>query len=179
MNPDLSLSDLHYHGLCKAIEHGGKLCFNQKHAKGYCYKHYDRVRAHGSVNLPAKKPKRCKFIDCQNKYFCKGYCEKHYKLKNQYKSKVKCSVEGCNNVKHGHGLCTTHQQRLKKHGDVNTVHKSGFKKGYTPSFTGSKLHEKCIAPNCNVKNGDQKRNITKGLCNKHYLRWRRYGVYED
>ena len=176
MNPDISLANLHYHGLCTAIEREGIMCFNKKHSKGLCYKHYDRVKAHGSVDLPVKKQRKCKFTDCDNKHFCKGYCSKHFPRK-QNKSKVKCSVENCNNSKHGYGLCTTHQLRLKKHGDVNTVLKSGFDKGYIPPWTGDVLHKQCIVPGCNVQHGDQKRRLIKGLCNKHYLRWRRHGDY--
>ena len=123
MKTDLTLESLHYHGLCTAIEAEGVLCFNKKHSKGYCYKHYDRVKAHGSVNLPPKKVRKCKFIDCDKPHHCKGYCKKHFRGK-QYKSKEKCSVDECMNPKHGHGLCATHQLRLKKHGDVNTVLKS-------------------------------------------------------
>lgn len=141
-----------------------------------CYKHYDRMKAHGSVNPRAKVERKCKFIDCDNIHFCKGYCKKHFKRK-QSKSEVKCSVEGCDNPKSGHGLCSTHQMRLKKHGDVNTVLKSGFAKGYRPPWTGSVLHKQCIVPGCDVKHGDQKRKIVKGLCNKHYLRWRKHGDY--
>jgi hypothetical protein len=66
---------------------------------------------------------------------------------------------------------------LKKHGDVNTVLKSGFEKGYIPPWTGDVLHKHCIVPGCDVKHGDQKRNLKKGLCNKHYLRWLRHGDY--
>lgn len=176
MKPDTSLSSLHYHGLCTAIERGGAICFNKKHSKGYCYKHYDRVKAHGSVDLPIRKPKSCKFIDCNNPHHCKGYCKQHFRPK-QYKSKIKCSVEGCDNPRHGQGLCTTHQLRLKKHGDVHTVLKSGFDKGYIPPWTGEVLHPRCIVPGCEIKHGDQKRGIIKGLCNKHYQRWRRYGDY--
>ena len=176
MKTDLTLESLHYHGLCTAIEAEGVLCFNKKHSKGYCYKHYDRVKAHGSVNLPPKKVRKCKFIDCDKPHHCKGYCKKHFRGK-QYKSKEKCSVDECMNPKHGHGLCATHQLRLKKHGDVNTVLKSGFDKGYKPIWTGTVLHPKCIVPGCDVKHGDQKRRLRKGLCNKHYLRWRRHGDY--
>lgn len=176
MKPDFSLANLHYHGLCTAIERGGVLCFNKKHAKGFCYKHYDRMQAHGSVNLPEKVVRKCKFIDCDNLHHCKGYCKKHFKGK-QYKSKVKCSVDECNNPKHGQGLCSTHQMRLKKHGDVNIVLKSGFNKGYQPIWTGKPLHKECIVPGCSVKYGDQPRNLKKGLCNKHYCRWRKHGDY--
>lgn len=176
MKEDFSLANLHYHGLCTAVEAGGTLCFNKKHSKGLCYKHYDRMKAHGSVNLPPKKVKKCKFIDCDNIHFCKGYCSKHFKRKHK-KSDIPCSVEGCNNPKHGQGLCTTHQRRLKKHGDVNTVFKSGFNKGYIPPWTGDVLHEKCIVPGCVIKHGDQKRRLIKGLCSKHYLRWLRHGDY--
>lgn len=176
MKQDLSLLERLHHGLCQAVERNGAICFGKIIAKGYCEKHYCRLKRLGAVDLPIKKIKKCKFIDCHNIYFCKGYCEKHYPRKIK-KSKVICSIDGCDNSQHGYGLCTTHQLRLKKHGDVNTVLKSGFDKGYTPPWTGSALHKKCIVPGCNVKHGDQKRNLIKGLCNKHYLRWRRHGDY--
>lgn len=176
MKEDFSLESLHYHGLCTAIESSGALCFNKKHSRGYCHKHYERFMKYGHINPPIRVVRKCKFIDCDNIHFCKGFCVKHFP-KPQYKSKEKCSVEGCQNPRHGYGLCSTHQLRLKKHGDVNTVLRSGFNKGYTPHKAGTVLHKHCIVPGCKVKHGDQKRRLVKGLCNRHYVRWRKYGDY--
>jgi len=176
MKQDLSLLDRLHHGLCQAVERDGSICFGKKKAKGYCEKHYDRMKRLGTIDLPIKKDRKCRFFDCDNIHFCNGYCKKHYK-KRFNKSKIKCYVDGCNNPKHGYGLCSTHLLRLKKHGDVDAVLKSGFDKGYKPPWTGTALHMKCIVPGCDVKHGDEKRNLVKGLCNKHYLRWRRHGDY--
>ncbi len=178
MKPDLTLESLHYHGLCTAIETGGVLCFNKKFCKGLCYKHYERVRKHGSVNLPPKKVRKCKFIDCDNIHFCNGCCKKHYRRKVKPKtSEIKCSVEGCATAKHSKGLCRTHMYRLKHNGDVNIVRKGGYSNGNSPPSKGTVLHPRCIVPGCDIKHGDQKANLRKGLCNKHYLRWLRHGDY--
>lgn len=165
--------------LCEAVEKGGILCFKEKKSGKYCYKHHERKNKYNCFDPHVREIKRCKFIDCNNKYFSNDYCSKHYTqyAKKKSISKIKCSVEKCNNPRHGYGLCTTHQLRLKKYGDINIVHKSGFAKGYTPSFTGKVKFKKCIVPGCNIKHGDQKRKIVKGLCGKHYLRWIRHGDY--
>ena len=63
-------------------------CGGKHTAKGFCYKHYHRLRAHGSP------------------YIC-------LKQRNN-----KCSVEGCDKIHEGHGFCNTHNSRRKRHGDA-------------------------------------------------------------
>lgn len=178
MKPDLSLLNLH-HGLCEAVERNGAICFGKKHAKGFCHKHYERFKKNGSVSLLEKVNRKCKFIDCRRKYFSCEYCKFHYQQhyhKNK-KSKIKCSVDDCMNVRRSKGLCSTHLGRLKKHGNIHTVLSRGVNEGYIPPWTGKSLGKKCIVPGCDYVYNGNNRVITKGLCGKHYQRWRIHGDY--
>ena len=56
-----------------------KDCLNKHYAKGYCVKHYNRIRRHGDPYV--KHPdaiKGCKVENCNKKHFAKGYCHTHY-----------------------------------------------------------------------------------------------------
>lgn len=57
---------------------------DRKHlARGYCMTHYHRMREHGSVELPPRRPRpkiirQCKIDDCQKQARSLGLCEMHY-----------------------------------------------------------------------------------------------------
>lgn len=175
MNEDFSLANLHYHGLCTAIEHGGIICFNQIEAKGYCWKHYYRVRRYGSINLPPKPSKRCKFILCDQDYYSSGYCKNHYAQHARRNASKKCSAEGCDINCIG-TYCPKHRGRLDRYG---TLEGSGKKKGchFKPGHTyiRKKEYKTCLAKECGRDSNAYK--ITKGLCPKHYSRWLKHGEY--
>ena len=174
MNPDLSLINLN-HGLCEAIEKNGVICFKNKHCRGYCLTHYTRLIRNGSVNLPDKKQKKCKFIDCDFVYYSNGYCKNHYNKWKRKTSNKKCHVVNCNKKTTGK-YCSMHRTRLATYG---TLEGSGRKKGYflqdNPYIT-PKIYRECLAKDCHRNSNDFR--ITKGLCPRHYQRWRKKGVYE-
>lgn len=174
MKPDLSLKNLN-HGLCEAVERDGTICFNQIHCKGFCYKHYHRLWRFGSVNLPDRKVKKCKFIDCGEDYSAKGYCYNHYRQYMRRTTKHLCEAEGCTKPSIGK-YCSMHRTRLKRYGSLDG---SGRKKGgnFKPgnTYITPKEYKTCIAKECGRNSNDYK--ITRGLCPKHYRRWKLYGVY--
>lgn len=53
-------------------------CGRRHSGHGYCEMHLDRVRKHGSTELPKKEPRRCCIDGCMGKVVAKGYCGKHY-----------------------------------------------------------------------------------------------------
>lgn len=61
-------------------------CDGKHKARGYCLKHYERLKAHGNprVVLPKRQPAG------------------------------QCTVDGCQNKHRGHGLCNMHLQRARK-----------------------------------------------------------------
>lgn len=177
MKPDLSLVSLHHHGLCKAIERNGAICFNEKHCKGYCYKHYDRLRKYKSINLPSRAPKRCKYILCDNPYYSSGYCKNHYAQYMRRTTTKKCELVGCHNSCVGK-YCSMHRTRISRY---NSVDGSGNKKGsyfktHQP-YMRKKEYKICLAHACGRDSNEYK--ITKGLCPRHYSRWLKHGEYND
>lgn len=177
MKADVSLSSLHYHGLCKAIEKDGVVCFKKKYCKGYCFTHYDRIRRFGSINLPVRKSKRCQFITCNEAYYSSNYCKNHYSQLVRRNTKKKCNVEEC--INHAVGkYCAKHRTRLSRYGSLAG---SGKKKGGTfkpgNTYIKQKEYKICLAQGCCRDSNSYK--ITKGLCPKHYSRWLKTGIYED
>lgn len=174
MKEDFSLASLHYHGLCTAIERDGVMCFSKKRSKGLCYKHYDRLRKHGSIHLPSKRSKKCKFLDCNNPYHASGACKKHYTQSSRVKSTKQCEVDTCYKTCIGK-YCSMHRTRLARYGNVLG---SGKKKGggIETRYTAQKEYKICLANQCNRSSDDYR--ITKGLCPKHYQRWRKTGQYK-
>ncbi len=177
MKEDCSLASLHYHGLCTAIERDGAICFNPIEAKGYCWKHYCRVRRYGSINLPPKQLKKCKFIDCDKAYHSSGYCKNHYAQHSRRTADKKCQAEGCQINCIG-TYCPKHRARLDRYG---TLAGSGKKKGgyfkARATYIRQKEYKMCLAKECGRNSNAYK--ITKGLCPKHYRRWLLTGEYEN
>ncbi len=133
------------------------------------------MRRYGSINLPKKQPKRCKFILCEKSYYSSGYCKNHYAQYARRITDKKCLVEDCQTNCIG-TYCSKHRTRLARYG---TLHGSGekkgghFKSGHT--YMRQKEYNICLAKQCNRNSDDYK--ITKGLCPKHYSRWRKYGEF--
>jgi hypothetical protein len=74
-----------------------------------------------------------------------------------------CKIYGCNNKAEARGLCKTHWQRWRKHGDANIVIRKT-------------LPKQCEVPGCDRK--PHARWEGKALCNMHYLRIWSYGSTE-
>ncbi len=181
MKEDLSLLSRLHHGLCKAIEKDGTICFGPIDIikLGYCKKHCGRYYKYKTVNLPIKKIKRCSYIDCKNKYARGGYCSTHYSNKwSMEKRKAinkvipKCLIESCNETNYVKGYCNKHYLKLCRYGDPN--YKQKRNNGYSHrNVLGRRKWDKCIAPECGFTS-DLPNTIIKGLCLKHYNRWLKY-----
>jgi hypothetical protein len=178
---DLSLLERLHHGLCQAVERDGAICFSKRHGTArYCGKHASRYRRHKSFDLPFKKIKYCKFIDCNNVYSTKGYCKSHYEIlvsapKNKRK---KCSIDECMKKRGSCSkFCPMHNSRISRYG---TMEGNGKKRGHATQFKVGNISRKkeprrCIAASCDKDSKTSK--ITKGLCSKHYQRWATHGDY--
>lgn len=96
-------------------------CQDEYLAKGYCKKHYTRVRNHKNphtVLIYKYHDKECLVPDCSNKFFSLGYCRKHHSRFKKYgdPNTVKvvrgiydhCSVDGCLDKHSGKGYCKKH-----------------------------------------------------------------------
>jgi len=180
MNPDLSLLERLHHGLCESVERDGSICFGKKKARGYCDKHLARHYKYGTVDLPIiKKSTQCVFIDCKGKPKSKGYCSKHYQAywKTSLNTK-ECVIDGCNNKHLSKGYCNKHYKRMRNNWDP-LKKGSCFVKGNVAAKKAGTSDKKCIAPGCEVTNANRGNSnpIKKGLCQKHYARWRSHGSY--
>ncbi len=180
MFEDLSLLERLHHGLCNAIERGDVICFGKIHRKGYCQKHYNRIRKFNSVNLPVKLIKICKFIDCGLAHWGKGYCQKHYhsQVEKTIRANKGCSVIGCKKFSNdATTICPMHRARMVKFASLEGSGKlpgecTRFKVGHKTNIKPVRF---CIVSGCD-KDSD-KCEITKGLCPKHYQRWNRHRNY--
>lgn len=54
-------------------------CSNKHFGHSLCWKHYDRVRRHGSIELPMRVIPLCTVDGCGEKVYGNGMCNKHYK----------------------------------------------------------------------------------------------------
>ncbi len=168
--------------LCQAIEKKSIACFNKK-GKGskYCGKHQSRLSRYKSFDLPTKKPKVCKFIDCPSIVVALGYCNRHYRQRKLLLSTTICKVENCfKRVTRG-DICDMHRIRLLRHGDVNSNFSNlrfrRIEKGNIPYNKGKNMGNKCLCPGCEIKNGEPYRFV-KGLCRNHFRRWKLFGDYK-
>lgn len=138
-------------------------CESPHLAKGYCCKHYSRLRTTGDPlkvkkYSRAKKPyHKCSIDGCEGAGRTRGLCATHYQrwLKygepqkgGTYKSKkpAECIVEGCCKSVVAIGYCASHYSMFRKHGDP-LVRSDWFNKrfekiindqGYVEVYVGSK-----------------------------------------
>ena len=180
MKEDLSLLEQLHHGLCVAMEKGGAICFGKIHRKGYCRKHYERIRKYNSVNLPLKIVKLCIFIDCNQPHWGRGYCEKHYhsNVEKTIRANKGCNVTGCQKFKDdATTICPMHRARLAKFGSLEGSGKlpgegTRFKVGHKVNIKPIRI---CIVSGCD--RDSSRCEIIKGLCPKHYQRWNTHKNY--
>lgn len=120
-----------------------------KGAKGYCSKHYKRLRAHGSPESDFA-PGVCKIcsISFTRKMVNQSVCE----------SCVfeKCSASGCDRPAHAKGYCQAHYRRALLGLDMEAP-----VRGPRPD---------CGADGC------EKKNDSHGYCKMHWYRVRKYGT---
>lgn len=96
--------------ICKDEE-----CSRSAISKGYCDKHYRRVKKYGNSKTVYKYiDKPCLDDECNNNAISKGYCDKHYRRfkktgtsKSSQKRQI-CQIDGCKNKHLAKSLCYTH-----------------------------------------------------------------------
>lgn len=183
---DLIINAREDSNLCPAVEKDGTLCFkprrkltNRNYVSKYCTTHQSRFYRYKSFDIPTKPKKQCKFIDCKEEFYSKNLCMVHYNqyiYRNRKSKNLTCTIENCFNPLYVKKMCSTHYQRLKRHGRT-----SGTKRTFPESATRGKGLERreynyrCIVPECNKTHATVK--ITKGLCPRHYYRWRKHKDY--
>lgn len=140
-------------------------CEKQEKCRGYCSKHYEKLRKYGSPlagkeNIARIPGETCCVDGCSTIAVYKGMCRKHYVADKKYgspliskrKGRGKCIVDGCNGARHGSYFCDKHYRKFKKYGDPLLGKEN---KRY-------KEEDFCSFPGCN------KKASRKGKCNKHY-----------
>ncbi len=164
--------------LCIAIDKKGLCCKLKSKQNKYCSMHLSRYYKYDSFDLPPRKIKICKFVDCDAKHFALGYCQKHYKThKKNLRSSRLCAVEKCYKNHYSFSFCETHYRNFRKYGEPVKIRKNQAHTGWHANNRKNKFKIKaCIVPDCDIKNSP-KTPLSKGLCSKHYSRWYRFKDY--
>lgn len=91
-------------------------CDRPAKARGWCYTHYARWRAHGDVGLARPvgsyraEPAKCKVAGCEGRSQCRGMCSRHYQ---QWRKGIlearECKTLGCNCKARYDGFCGRHR----------------------------------------------------------------------
>jgi len=106
--------------------------------------------------------KKISYRTCSNKTYQNNLCKKHF-IESGGIVDTSCSVEECNNERHGHGLCIGHLHRLRRQGEnfdrVTPLRTFKVKNRTTEKFP---TEGTCLFVNC-LENIEW-----KGLCKKHY-----------
>ncbi len=109
-------------------------CERPHYGKGWCQRHYNRVRKGGTTELrrKAKGPHPCRIDGCTGTTGVPGtardLCSRHYGRWQRWgdplfvpeplnKGKA-CSVEGCGRPCKSGGLCSAHDTRVRRHGSL-------------------------------------------------------------
>ncbi|MFD3740484.1 HNH endonuclease [Streptomyces sp. NPDC058629] len=165
--------------------------------RGLCRMHYQRMRTHGTTDLPARPkatPKPCSVEGCENDHLARGLCNRHYQrmtLKDSVadpapRSRSVCSVEDCGDLSVGRGLCVKHYGRFMRHGSTDklvrqrTVCSVEACDRFTKAEGLCELHLRrarkgtdLLAPKrtprqgCDAEGCDQPHHC-RGLCKRHY-----------
>lgn len=132
-------------------------CSYEINAKGYCNRHYLKLRRYRDP-LYVKEKKKCKLCDRTGTH--RGYCKKHYDRliqsgeikRNRKKPIEKCAIDNCHKDKRVKGYCTMHYQRLRLNGDPLIA-----------------LTNRDPSSYCKVKGCDNVYHA-KSMCKKHYYK---------
>jgi len=100
-------------------------CTRKVHAKGYCWKHYDKFRKYGDATKEVIKRyhgSNCSVDGCEDKASRNGLCDKHRQRVKKYgtaelpyiEPKI-CSHEGCTHSHYSRGFCVKHYQDFMFH----------------------------------------------------------------
>ncbi len=123
-------------------------CESSAVSKGFCPKHYGRLKRNGDPLATLSRPRSspgtrstCEIAGCNGIVKGHGYCQKHYQrfkktgdpLRNPsgraqevYVDSDTCRASGCTEPPSKRWLCGKHYQRLRMHGDTETVlHREG------------------------------------------------------
>jgi hypothetical protein len=127
-------------------------CTNLVGTKGYCGKHWLRLKRNGSVNKVQHLAKyaddaTCLMDKCDKKPIAKNLCKKHYVVES-IKNKGLCQELGCKNKIVAKKLCSTHYMKSRS---INNT--------------------KCKVDKC-------KKNVwvkKHGMCNQHYVMFKKHG----
>lgn len=106
-------------------------CNGKIKAKGYCNKHYRRVRKYGTHLLVTNKksvPTVCTYPGCNKKHVALGYCSAHYsRLYNKGTLELErelghigCKVSGCTGEHAAKGYCDKHYKQIRRQGYIYT-----------------------------------------------------------
>lgn len=105
-----------------------------------------------------------------------------------------CAIEDCDRPVYGHGWCSLHWKRWRKHGDPSyvwtptkaicsvddcdqSVNGHGLCSMHYKRWRkhGDPTHERRLGRSPCVIDGCDSPNVSRGWCSKHYTRWVRYG----
>jgi hypothetical protein len=102
--------------ICKA-----KDCNRQVNAKGYCDKHYRRVKKSGTTEKTDFIQKECNSTECKRSAKSKGLCDMHYrrlkttgKTELSVKIKRRCKIENCEKPHAAKDLCRIHYEMIRQ-----------------------------------------------------------------
>jgi hypothetical protein len=102
--------------LCNA-----KDCDREVNAKGYCDKHYRRLKKTGTTEKPKFIQKKCYSIECKKDAKAKGLCDMHYRRlkttgKTEPSTRIKpvCKIENCKKPHAAKEFCRTHYEMTRQ-----------------------------------------------------------------
>lgn len=177
----------------------GEDCDAKIIAKGMCFKHYQRMRHTGRLDLVEKDVKSCKVSGCDRDHYGQGYCSLHWGRwyrtgdpfkgsREDYQKRMKpkavfCKVAGCGRkIGRGHGdgmnhrgstakqLCSGHEARLRLKGDVMAD------VPLLKQWMGPESERPVVI--CEVDGCDRRVRGNDSMCNMHRLRMQRHGTLE-
>lgn len=112
-------------------------CESRHYGKGWCNKHYNRMRNTGSLELRPKTVNYCKVDGCGLELvppYGRGMCSLHYKrfMKHgdpHYERPLvvgvaECTIGGCAGIIQARGWCAMHWSRWDRYGDP--MHRYGY-----------------------------------------------------
>ena len=106
------------------------------------------------MKIKLGRDKTCVVSGCTalvGKKGARGMCQRHYnKWRRQNGTSGKCSVDGCDNMALGKGLCDKHRHRLNANGDPLSV--KAFKTGLSTKFPNEYRTWKSVRQRCLNKN---------------------------
>lgn len=176
-------------------------CEKRAHCRGWCKKHYSRVKRHGDPLVAKTKryvDKNCSVEGCSGQIRGNGLCNAHLRRLQKYGTPEgngkplrsdagkcsPCKVKGCTENSRAKSLCIKHYSNFRKHETYEAPERIYTTKEYVGRPKNAPICEinGCTNKVCRFPKSmpvEESKSLLTKVCSTHYQRWKKLGTFNE